>query len=90
MDAEPILPFFTAVPPGDLARFLEITFTEKELAQVGERWRIFAGLRQGLSQREVAAQTGCGIATVTRGARAYRLHTDFINRILDTLESPHA
>jgi TrpR family trp operon transcriptional repressor len=75
-----------AVPAQQLAQFLDITFSEKELEQVEERWRIFAGLRQGMSQREIALATGCGIATVTRGAKAYRRHADLIDPILDKLQ----
>lgn len=71
------------VPPHQLSDLLMLTFTEKELQMVRERWAIFAGFREGLSQREIAARLGCGIATVTRGARAYRQYKPLIDQMLE-------
>lgn len=61
---------------------MEITFTENERIMIEERWRIFLGLSQGMSQREVAKAIPCSVVTVTRGARTYRKFKNMISRFL--------
>ncbi|MFT5970762.1 MAG: Trp operon repressor [Flavobacteriales bacterium] len=63
-------------------RFMEITFTENERIMIEERWRIFLGLENGLSQREVAKDIPCSVVTVTRGAKTYRKFKNIISRFL--------
>lgn len=48
--------------------------TEKERSELANRIQIFALLQQGLPQREIAERLGVGIATVSRGAKAYQVN----------------
>ncbi|MFO0485588.1 MAG: Trp family transcriptional regulator [Sphingobacteriia bacterium] len=66
----------------ELSAVLKATFTEKELQMVSERWAIFRGFYEGRSQRDIAQALGCGIATVTRGAKAYREYKQLLDNIL--------
>lgn len=60
--------------PVEMAAILDALLTESELREIDNRIRIFEMLLAGASQREIAAQLGVGIATVSRGAQAFR-HT---------------
>ncbi len=58
--------------PSQLSGLLEAIMTEKELEEIINRIKIFSYLQQGLPQREISVKLGVGIATVSRGAKAYR------------------
>ncbi len=51
---------------------LEALLTGKELEEIARRVQIFRLLAEPMTQREVAARLGVGIATVTRGAHAIK------------------
>ncbi|WP_081813268.1 chorismate-binding protein [Methylobacter tundripaludum] len=51
---------------------LEAILTSKELEDIEHRLQIFQMLTENTPQRQIAAKLKVGIATVTRGARAYR------------------
>ncbi len=57
-----------------LSEILEALMTEKEQQEIVNRLRIFALLHQGVTQREISAQLGVGIATVSRGAKVFGQH----------------
>lgn len=63
-----------------LAQILDALMTDKEQQELINRLRIFALLHQGDTQREISAQLGVGIATVSRGAKAFTQH--HINELL--------
>lgn len=66
----------------EMGNFLEVMLTAKEREMLAERLQIFELLRRGHTQRHIAQELGCGIATVTRGAQAYRTHQAQIDRWL--------
>lgn len=66
--------FIKADDKAQLAALLDALMTEKEQAELGNRLRIFALLQQGVTQREISAQLGVGIATVSRGAKVFHQH----------------
>jgi Trp operon repressor len=51
---------------------LEAILTPKELEDIENRLQIFQMLAENIPQRKIAAELKVGIATVTRGASAYR------------------
>lgn len=51
---------------------LSAILTQKEQGELANRMQIFALLQQGSPQREIAERLGVGIATVSRGAKAYQ------------------
>ncbi len=55
-----------------LSQLFEVLMTEKEQQELINRLKIFAYLQQGISQREISAKLGVGIATVSRGAKVFR------------------
>mgnify|MGYP003608202977 CR=1 FL=1 len=69
---------------GYIHDLLSALLTEKEQAEVANRVKIFALLQQGLPQREIAERLGVGIATVSRGAKAYSQHE--VNKLLPELQ----
>ena len=48
--------------------------TDKEQTELTNRLTIFALLQQGMTQREISAKLGVGIATVSRGAKVFSQH----------------
>ncbi|MEZ4471534.1 MAG: Trp family transcriptional regulator [bacterium] len=70
-----LLAVLADLPPADLERVLVDLLTPAEVAFVSERWAIVKYLALGLSQRQVVAETGAGIATVSRGAQQLRYGT---------------
>ncbi len=57
-----------------LIALLDALLTDKEQTELANRLTIFALLQQGMTQREISAQLGVGIATVSRGAKAFSQH----------------
>lgn len=70
------------------AEFIEKLFdailTDKEQLELAKRLQIFALLQQGLPQREISERLEVGVATVSRGAKAYQTHQ--INELLPNLQ----
>ncbi|MBO1531427.1 helix-turn-helix domain-containing protein [Psychrobacter sp. F1192] len=57
-----------------LSAIFDALMTEKEQTELANRLTIFALLQQGMTQREISAQLGVGIATVSRGAKVFSQH----------------
>lgn len=57
-----------------LSAIFNALMTEKEQTELANRLTIFALLQQGMTQREISAQLGVGIATVSRGAKVFEQH----------------
>lgn len=53
----------------DIALVMSDLLTPSEVEALGERWSIVRQLLAGKSQREVAAELGVSITTVSRGSR---------------------
>lgn len=51
---------------------LEAILSDKELEEVENRLQILKQVSRNKPQREIAAELGVSIATVTRGAKVYR------------------
>lgn len=60
--------------PVEMSAAIEMILTDKEQQEVDKRLKIFNALEDKVAQREISAQLGVGIATVTRGSKA--MHTD--------------
>ena len=58
--------------PDSMAALLRALLTDSELHDMQTRLRIFNRLSAGTTQRDIAAELGVGIATVTRGAQAIK------------------
>lgn len=77
--------------PAQLETFMEVFLTEHERNMLMERLEIFRSLAAGATQRQVAAQLGCSVVTVTRGAKVFRQHREIVNSWLRLIPpSPHA
>lgn len=61
--------------PKAVAALLDDLLTPSEVEAIGERWQIVKRLRAGATQREVAAELGVSVTTVSRGARQLRYGT---------------
>ncbi len=57
-----------------LSAIFDALMTEKEQTELANRLTIFALLQQGMTQREISAKLGVGIATVSRGAKVFSQH----------------
>ena len=66
-----------------LAEIFAMLMTQKEQTELANRLTIFALLQQGMTQREISAQLGVGIATVSRGAKVFGQHN--IDELLPNL-----
>ncbi len=55
-----------------MQKLLRGLLTPNEVHEMSKRLEIFALLKKGVSQREIAKRLGVGIATVTRGSRALK------------------
>lgn len=55
---------------------LAAVLSDKEVQDIDNRIRIFDLLHQGTTQRAISQQLGVGIATVSRGARAFQNQED--------------
>jgi len=64
---------------------IEMILTDNEQQEVDKRLKIFNALEDKVAQREISAQLGVGIATVTRGSKA--MQTDSYSRLKDKLAS---
>lgn len=55
-----------------MQKILWAFLTDKEQAELANRLKIFALLAQNVPQRDIASRLGVGVATVSRGAKAFR------------------
>lgn len=71
----------------EVERFMKDLCTPQEIAALAERWRVCKLLESGdLSYREIHAQTGASLATITRVARflknePHQGYTALLNKI---------
>ncbi len=66
-----------------LTQLMNAILTEKEQQELANRLLIFAMLQKGRPQREISEKLKVGIATVSRGAKAYQ-HYD-VDKLLPNL-----
>lgn len=52
-----------------MERFLSEVLTDTERHDLALRWELMKRLKQGMSQREIAAELGISLCKITRGAR---------------------
>lgn len=64
----------------ELYKLMDAILTEKEQRELANRILIFSMLQQGRPQREISEILKVGIATVSRGAKAYHQHN--VNELL--------
>ena len=64
--------------PQKMQKLLESLLSPSELNAIATRVQIFKQLKHGIPQREIAANLGVGIATVTRGSREMKAGRDLI------------
>jgi Trp operon repressor len=74
--------FLMAKTEGEMSGLLHDLFTPSEISKAHERAKIFACLKDGLSQRETKEKTHAAIATVTHGARFLRSSAMVIENII--------
>ena len=55
--------------PALLARFFDELFTDAERNDFELRWELMKKLRDGIPQREIAAQLGVSLCKITRGSK---------------------
>ncbi len=67
-----------------IKQILQTLLTDKECQEICNRLHIFAQLKQGKTQREISANLGVGIATVSRGAKVFQQRD--IDKIFPCLE----
>lgn len=66
---ESLSEFIGSVKKKHLQDILEDLLTPKEIAELHERIRILHLLQQGRAQRDIAAELGISVTTVSRGSR---------------------
>jgi len=57
----------------DIKNFLLGVLTPGEIEEISQRIEIVKLLKKGVSQHEIAAKLGVGVATVTRGSKELKL-----------------
>ena len=67
------------------ARFLTAFLSRKERQHFGKRWEVFAGLLSGRTQRDVQAETGAGMATVSRASSQLQDDAAILHLVYDRL-----
>ena len=78
--------FVLAKSEKEMQGLLHDIFTESELDKAHERVKIFACLKDGMSQRETKKQATAAIATVTHGAKFLRDSAQIIQEIISSAQ----
>ena len=78
--------FLLAKSEGEMAGLLSDLLTGSEINRVYERAKIFACLKNDLTQRATQSKTNAAIATVTHGAKFLRDSAQVIKKILGRAE----
>lgn len=75
-----------------LGKLFDAILTDKEQTEIAKRLQIFGLLQQGLPQREIAERLCVGIATVSRGAKAYQVNdvANLLPNLQEVLGNPLA
>lgn len=66
-----------------MEEFLVDLLTLSEFEEIIKRWQVVKALYRGISQRQIAADLGVSIATVTRGSRELRNKKGGFRKILE-------
>lgn len=69
----------------EIGRLLNDLLTPREIEVLAERWDILRLLSQGHSQRDVSAELGVSITTVSRGSRQLKYGTGAFQRAFEAL-----
>ncbi len=69
----------------EVAEILAVLLSDKERQDIVNRLKIFALLEKGMTQREISATLGVGIATVSRGAKVFK--TQAVAQTLPAIEN---
>jgi len=69
--AELVRYLLSMASPEEMDAALASLLTPAEYQEISKRLQIFRLLREGVPQRRIAEMLGVGIATVSRGSRAY-------------------
>jgi TrpR-related protein YerC/YecD len=69
----------------EIGRLLSDLLTPAEIEALNERWDILRLLSQGKSQRDVSAELGVSITTVSRGSRQLKYGTGGFQHAFDAL-----
>lgn len=70
---------------GQFDDFMNLILTPKEIENIDERISILRLLLEGKTQRDIAAQLGISITTVTRGNKFLEQHKDLCVKIFSNL-----
>ncbi|PIE82144.1 MAG: transcriptional regulator [Cardiobacteriales bacterium] len=70
-----------------ISALLDALLTDKEKKELINRLKIFSLLEQGVTQREISSTLGVGIATVSRGAKAFQQYR-MIDLLADMKNTP--
>jgi TrpR family trp operon transcriptional repressor len=57
-------------------------FTPAEIVEIGERIALLKQLKQGKTQRDIAADLGISVTTVSRGSRVLKYGRDMIHKYI--------
>ncbi len=68
-----------------LHSFFSEIFSEAELKDISLRWELLKKLRQGLPQRQIAAELGISLCKITRGAKIIKDSSSATNKILSQI-----
>lgn len=80
---EAIVDIFTEITDRNtMRRFFAEIFTETERRDLSLRWKLMQQLRQGLPQREIAANLGISLCKITRGAKLVNNSKSATSRLL--------
>ena len=74
----------------ELSLFLRDLCTPQELKAMADRWIVAQKVANGVTYREISAQTGASTATVTRVARSLSLGEGGYRLLLNKLHHRHS
>ena len=80
-----------SVSSAELAKVFKALLTPAEVESIVQRLSIFDGLSRGVAQRAIAENLQVGIATVTRGSRAWQEYQRCLEKYFPRpMENTHA
>jgi len=71
--------------PDRMEQFLGEVLTEAERHDLGLRWKLMRMLKDGVSQREVAAKLGVSLCKITRGSRVLKRRGSVCRTLIDKM-----
>ncbi|MGL1894072.1 MAG: trp operon repressor [Spirochaetaceae bacterium] len=69
-----------------LQEFLKCLLTDSEISEVMSRWTLVRRIKNGQTQRSIAAELGLSLCKITRGSKELKKEDSAFNKVIEIFD----